>query len=582
MIFSLHRRFLLLLLLPVALILIAAGAGGFFYSRTLLFDQWVDSTRLKLEKATLGIGDQLTDKLQLIDLIGKAQEIPGGDLTQAFLIQQLAERKGVKFVDVDVEVDSNRNLKEIGKTANDYGPGVVEGLYTMEVCDDVGFCSPTMEPGAADRSLRIVKALGGTAGEPVKKLTVRIGFDSFLHPIREMGLSAGNTAVLVTSTGQFLASTDKSQFTRKLLGDNGDNLEKKTLKEIMTKPFGTILGEGHPPEVVVGFHKVPMINWYLVLFSKGSEAMESLVRFRFYYLIAATTCIVAILLLIRFTTRSVGQAIGQISGAATRVREGDYSVRLPENRSDEIGQLTKSFNEMIMGLEQRDLIQQTFGRYVDKSVAEELMSRPEALRMGGEKKTVTIMMTDLRNFTAISEDLSPEVVIRMLNRYFARMIAVIERYKGIIVDFYGDSILVFFDGLTADIVDRAADAIKCAMEMQNEEEGFVREMLAEGLPEIRMGIGIHTGDVIVGNIGTESRAKYGIVGSDVNLTARIQATAGAGKIVISEETYRTLADRIRIAGEFRVCLKGVKGDRELYEVECVDCRDDDWCRLSTG
>lgn len=581
MIFSLQRQFLLLLLVPVALILIAAGAAGFFYSRTFLLDQWLDSTSLRLEKGALGIGDQLNDKLQLIDLIAKAQKIPGGDLTQAFLIQQLAERKGVRFVDLHVLDVAESDPKVIGKAVNDYGPGIVEGQYAMEVCDDMGFCAPFMGPGASDRSLRIVRPLRGANGRTDKRLVVRIAFDSFLEPIRQMGLSTGSKAVLVSGVGHFLASTDKSEFNRKVLGETGAGLEKKVLDEMMTKQYGTVLGQGHPPDVVVGFHKVPGINWYLLLSSKGSEVMEPIVRFRFYYLIAATTCIVAILLLIRFTTRSVGQEIALISTAAAKVREGDYSVRVPEKRSDEIGELTKSFNEMIAGLKQRDLIQHTFGRYVDKNVAEELMSRPEALRMGGEKKTVTIMMTDLRNFTAISEELSPEVVIKILNRYFARMIAVIERYKGIIVDFYGDSILVFFDGLAVDVVDRAADAIKCAMEMQNEEEGFVREMRAEGLPEIRMGIGIHTGEVIVGNIGTETRAKYGIVGSDVNLTARIQATASAGRIVISEETYRTLADRIRISGEFTVCLKGVKGDRELYEVECVDCRGDRR-RLSTG
>jgi class 3 adenylate cyclase len=150
------------------------------------------------------------------------------------------------------------------------------------------------------------------------------------------------------------------------------------------------------------------------------------------------------------------------------------------------------------------------------------------------------------------------------------MISIVERYKGIIVDFYGDSLLVFFDGMQPDKVERAADAVKCAIEMQREQEGFVEEIAAEGLPPIHMGIGIHTGEVIVGNIGTESRAKYGIVGSNVNLTARIQTTAGPGKIVVSEQTYWALSDRLTVSADFRVCLKGVERDRELYEVDSLD------------
>jgi class 3 adenylate cyclase len=198
------------------------------------------------------------------------------------------------------------------------------------------------------------------------------------------------------------------------------------------------------------------------------------------------------------------------------------------------------------------------------------MNRPEALRLGGEKRTVTIMMSDLRNFTAISEKMEPEVVIKMLNRYFARMIAVIERYRGIIVDFFGDSILVFFNGSEEEVATRALDAVRCALEMQREHHSFVKENQSEGLPVVMMGIGIHTGEVVVGNIGTESRAKYGIVGSDVNITDRIQATASAGKVVISEQTYDAIADKTTVAFEFKVCLKGVEDQKKLYEVESVD------------
>jgi adenylate cyclase len=232
--------------------------------------------------------------------------------------------------------------------------------------------------------------------------------------------------------------------------------------------------------------------------------------------------------------------------------------------------LAGSFNEMIEGLQQREFIQRTFGRYVDNNVAKELMSNPDAFRLGGEKRTVTIMMADLRNFTSVAEQLKPEEVIRLLNRYFSRMIAVVERHKGIIVDFFGDSILVFFNGLKADVATRAVDAVQCALEMQHEYKGFAVIAKAAGFPELQMGIGIHTGDVIVGNIGTETRAKYGIVGSDVNLTSRIQSTAGGGRTVISEETYRILGDRVKVSGDFRVCLKGVGRDRELYEVESLN------------
>jgi adenylate cyclase len=570
MIFSLQRRFFVLLLVPVTFILVVTGVAGFFFARKFLLEQWSDSARLRLDKSAHQISMKLNEKLRLIDLISKAQHIPSRDVTQAFLIQQLTEQVGVLFVDIEpVELDAQGKAKD-AMSPEAIGASMGDGLYTMELCTDFGFCAPAMDPNALDRSLRIVKILPGGEGTPPQRLVVRIRFDSFMEAIQTMGKREGSFACLVTSTGQFLAHTNKSMTGRTALGDNGDPLEKQVLKDIRKQAFGTAFGKGHPPDWVVGFHKIEAINWYILLFSQGSVVMQPIVTFRYYYTVAGFIALLVIVLLIRLTTRSVGRSIAEISAGASRVRSGDYSVKLSEDTFDEIGELKRGFNRLVEGLQKRDLIEQTFGRYVDKKVAEELMNKPEALRLGGEKRTVTIMMSDLRNFTSVSEKLPPEVVIKMLNRYFARMIAVIERYRGIIVDFYGDSILVFFNGPSEEVPNRALDAVRCALEMQREHHSFVRENEAEGLPVVMMGIGIHTGEVVVGNIGTESRAKYGIVGSDVNLTDRIQATASAEKVVISEKTYEAIADKTTVSFAFKVCLKGVESQKKLYEVESVE------------
>ena len=438
------------------------------------------------------------------------------------------------------------------------------------MCGDIGFCAPIMDPNSPDRTLTIVKLIGLDTEFP-KRLTVRISFDSFLKPIKEMALWEGSTACLATSTGQLLAHTDKSWSGRKKLGEDGNEVEKEVLRgdQKPISPTGRYSEKAIRLRWWQASTECRLLTGTWCSFSRGEVIMAPIIQFRFYYTLAGLLALGVILLLIRFTTRSVSRSVAEISAATTRVEKGDYTVKLPEERSDEIGQLNRSFNHMIEGLRQRDLIEQTFGRYVDKSVAEELMSKPEALRLGGEKRTVTIMMSDLRNFTAISEKLQPEEVIKMLNRYFARMIAVIECYRGIIVDFYGDSILVFFNGMESDIALNAFGAVKCAFEMQQELEGFVKENVAQGLPVVTMGIGIHTGEVIVGNIGTETRAKYGIVGSNVNLTDRIQSTAAGGQVVISEKTYEVIADKVKISQQFTVCLKGVEENHTLYEVDSV-------------
>ena len=148
------------MLLPVTIIVGSAGFAGFFYTRSYLLEQWSLSTQFKLEDAAHKISMKLDEKLQLINLISKAEDVPEGGLTQAFLIQQLTEKDGVRFVEIDLPGASTDPSVQSGIDPNDYAAGVVDGLYTMELCGDLGFCAPIMDPGALDRSLRIVKVLG--------------------------------------------------------------------------------------------------------------------------------------------------------------------------------------------------------------------------------------------------------------------------------------------------------------------------------------------------------------------------------------------------------------------------------------
>ena len=259
-------------------------------------------------------------------------------------------------------------------------------------------------------------------------------------------------------------------------------------------------------------------------------------------------------------------SIRVISNAAERVADGTYGDPLPVKTQDEIGHLIESFNIMVKGLKERDFISNTFGRYVDQEIARELMSRPEATRLGGEKRAVAILMSDLRDFTPLSETLSPDVTISMLNRYFSRMIDTIQKHRGIIVDFFGDALLIFFDPMEGSVKSSIHKAILCALEMQRNMEIFNAENRSEGLPELKMGIGVNAGEVVVGNIGSEARAKYGIVGSSVNVTQRIQSHAKGGEVVVSESVHKAM-DNLVIKKAFNARLKGIEEPVSLYVVE---------------
>jgi class 3 adenylate cyclase len=178
-------------------------------------------------------------------------------------------------------------------------------------------------------------------------------------------------------------------------------------------------------------------------------------------------------------------------------------------------------------------------------------------------------MSDIRNFTAVAESLSPEETIGMLNHYFSHMIEVVHRHKGIIVDFCGDGLLAFFDPHDGPVLPAAARALQCSLAMQKSMYELKRDLENNGLPPLKIGIGVHTGPVVVGNIGSSLRVKYGIVGLAVNVAQRIQEKAEGGQIIVSEEFYNILADRLTVEKSFRAQFKGVQGASILYVVRGV-------------
>ncbi len=217
-------------------------------------------------------------------------------------------------------------------------------------------------------------------------------------------------------------------------------------------------------------------------------------------------------------------------------------------------------------LEKRNtLIRQVFGRYLTDEVVATLLETPKGLKLGGDRRKITILTSDLRGFTSLSERLSPEEVINILNLYLEYMADVITKYQGTIDEFMGDGILVLFGAPTAR-ADDAVRAIACACAMQLAMGSVNEKMKQLGLPSLEMGIGINTGEVVVGNIGSEKSTKYGIVGSQVNLTYRIESYTTAGQILISEPTLKDAGSIVKISGQKQVKPKGVKEPITIYEI----------------
>lgn len=210
-------------------------------------------------------------------------------------------------------------------------------------------------------------------------------------------------------------------------------------------------------------------------------------------------------------------------------------------------------------------IRATFGRYLSDEIVTQILERPEGLELGGDLRRVSIMFSDIRGFTTLSEQLPPASVVSVLNRYLGAMTDVIMAHDGTIDEFVGDAILAVF-GAPLSKDDDADRAVQCAQAMQAAMENINRLNAAEGLPVIESGIAINTGDVIAGNIGSERRSKYGFVGHPMNVTSRIEDITDGGQILISDSTLQALRSEYRIGHSRQINVKGIDETITVHEV----------------
>ncbi|MDO8427004.1 MAG: adenylate/guanylate cyclase domain-containing protein [Deltaproteobacteria bacterium] len=244
---------------------------------------------------------------------------------------------------------------------------------------------------------------------------------------------------------------------------------------------------------------------------------------------------------------------------------GNFDYRIPEISKDEIGDLVSSFNRMASELKKKEILKGVFNRYVSSHVADEIFKDPESIRLGGERRDVTVLFADIRGFTAISRSMEPEAIVEILNRYFTLVTEIIFRFEGTIDKFIGDAVMSVFGSPIKTSIHleqgiKSAVAVKLAIEDINQ----VRRM--QGLIPLQMGIGINSGEVIVGNMGSQVRMEYTAVGDAVNIASRLTDLAKAGDILVSEAVYKSLKDNIIAEERPGVSIKGIDKPVTVYNV----------------
>ena len=240
-------------------------------------------------------------------------------------------------------------------------------------------------------------------------------------------------------------------------------------------------------------------------------------------------------------------------------------MQVPVKTNDELAVLADSFNGMIQGLREKERVTNILGKYISPEVAKKVLADREGLTLSGERRECVIMFTDIRGFTALSEKAAPEKIVAELNEYFTFMVDVVFKYQGTLDKFIGDAVMAVW-GAPVPFEDKELRAVKAALEMMEALTRLNVKRASRNLLPITMGVGISTGMVVSGNIGSDKRTDYTVIGEEVNLASRICAVAAPGKILISAFTLHKLKGLVETRALEPVVLKGFTDPVRVFEV----------------
>ena len=271
------------------------------------------------------------------------------------------------------------------------------------------------------------------------------------------------------------------------------------------------------------------------------------------------------ILIVYFFSKSLTTPITNLVNATKEIEKGNFRVGVKPVTGDEIGVLTESFAEMGRGLEEREKMKDAFGKFVNKEIADQVLKGE--IKLGGERKKAAVFFSDIRSFTAISEKLEPEEVVEFLNQYMTRMVDCVNKTHGVVDKFIGDAVMAVW-GAPVSKGNDTENAINGALMMRTSLIEFNIGRGGDKKPIIKIGSGINTGYLLAGQIGSDERMEYTVIGDTVNLASRIEALNKpfGTDILISADTYKEVKDIFRVEPMQKIMVKGKSEPQQIYAV----------------
>lgn len=273
-------------------------------------------------------------------------------------------------------------------------------------------------------------------------------------------------------------------------------------------------------------------------------------------------------LLAYWLSRRLSLPIHHLMEATRAIGRGDLATRIEQQRNDEIGYLFEGFNNMAAGLLKKSQVETVFSRYVSKSVADKVLANLDEVRLVDRPIEATVLFADITGFTAMSEKLQPSQVSELLNEYFSYISRACSLYGGVVDKFIGDCAMLVFGVLEEDS-DHAFNAVSCAVLIQQLAAQLNEQRRADGRPEVQFRIGINSGAMLAGNLGSDERMEYTVVGDAVNLASRLCCEAEPNQIIIREQLHTVLKPRVIAKAEQILPIRGKSTPVKIYSVRDI-------------
>jgi len=465
----------------------------------------------------------------------------------------------VNLMDAEGRVLVSSSLGGDAEPANRVGVA-----YTLEgkpFVSDI-YLSPLFKRWVVFISAPVKDARGTVTGAVSARFDMQEDLKAFVRTAR---FGATGYTMVANGEGRIIGHPDDARLGTDVTASPvvRDALQGRTTSAVAADLAGTeTLMVGRPFESPATLRPRP---WVLVSEIATAEALAPVHALRVKFALAALAAGAACLLVAGVLSRSVTRPLHDLLEAVQKIRAGDLTVRTAVAGRDEIGHLGDALNEMVKGVADRDRIKEIFGRYVTTQVSEQLLEKQ--ISLGGERRRVTMLFSDIRDFTSMSESMSPERIIAFLNDYFSEMVDAVFEHHGVLDKFIGDGMLAVFGSL-GETDGHERRAVLTALRMKARLAKINGERAVVGQPPIAIGIGVHTDEVIVGNIGSRKRLEYTVIGDGVNTCSRVE---GLNKefgttILITDSTYETVREHFEWRAMPEASLKGKTKIPRVFEV----------------